>query len=301
MGADLHDISYVRIGSACVDESVRFATDILGLELVGRDANSAYVRGDNRDHNIVYTRGCSSGHVVGFELPSMAALDEAAALLERHEVAVHFGTSEEREQRRVRGLITIQDPTGNRIDLAVAPAASGRRYFGTRDAGITSFSHIGLRTLDATADEAFWTTMLSAKVSDWIGDAALLRIDEVHHKIALFPSTFAGIQHVNFQVETHDDIMRSFYFLQKQNVKIVFGPGRHPTSGARFLYFQGPDGMIYEYSTGVRMITADDEKNYVPRRFPKTAESFCMWGSEPDIPEFRTTPLSAGSAFPRAA
>src|SRR5438132_5229302 len=40
-----------------------------------------------------------------------------------------------------------------------------------------------------------------------------------------------------------DDIMRSYYFLREQNVRIRFGPGRHPTSGAMFLYFEGPDGM----------------------------------------------------------
>ncbi|WP_156680776.1 VOC family protein [Sphingomonas profundi] len=301
MGADLHDIRYVRIGSEDLDESVRFATEMLGLELVGRDASAAYLRGDDRDHNVVFTKGGRSGHVVGFELPTMQALDDAAALFERAGVAVRHGTADEREQRRVHGLITIQDPTGNVIDLVARPAASGTRYFGSRDAGITSFSHIGLRTASPRDDEAFWISMLSAKVSDWIGEAALLRIDEVHHKIALFPSSYAGIQHVNFQVESQDDIMRSFYFLQKNNVKIVFGPGRHPTSGARFLYFQGPDGMIYEYSTGVRLITAEDEKTYVPRQFPKAQSSFCMWGSEPDIPEFRVPAQAADADLARAA
>lgn len=290
MGADLHDIRYVRIGADDLDESVRFATRILGLELVGREANAAYLRGDDRDHNIVYVKGREAGHVLGFEMHDMAALDAAAAMFENAGIAVRHGTSDDREQRRVRGLITIQDPTGNVIDLVARPSASGQRYFGTRDAGITSFSHVGLRTANAKADEAFYTTLLNAKVSDWIGDAALLRIDDVHHKIALFPSTFAGVQHVNFQVESQDDVMRSWYFLQNNNVKIVFGPGRHPTSGARFLYFQGPDGIIYEYSTGVRLITAEDEKTHIPRSFPAAPSSFCMWGSLPDIPEFKTRP-----------
>lgn len=287
--ADLHDIRYVRIGSEDLDESVRFATQVLGLELVGRDASSAYLRGDDRDHNIVYLKGRSHGHVTGFEIASPQAFDEAAAQFERAGIKFRTGTASEREQRRVGDLITVNDPTGNAIDLVLRPAASGKRYFPTRDAGITSFSHVGLRTCSPKTDEAFWTTWLSAKVSDWIGDAPLLRIDEVHHKIALFPSTYAGIQHVNFQVESINDIMRSFYHLQKMNVKIVFGPGRHPTSGACFLYFQGPDGVVYEYSTGVRLITKEDEKTYVPRQFPKVASSFCMWGSEPDIPEFRTS------------
>lgn len=287
MGADLHDIRYVRIGSDDLDESVRFATEILGLELMERDRSCAYLRGDDRDHNICYTRGRDSGQVTGWEVGSMAALDAAAAEFEAAGVRVRAGTAEEREQRRVRGLLVLNDPSGNTIELVARPAASGRRYFPTRDAGITHFSHVGLHTRDAPADEAFWVANLGAKVSDWIGDAALIRINEVHHNVALFPSTKAGVQHVNFQVESQDDIMRSWYLLQNRNVKIVFGPGRHPTSGARFLYFQGPDDMIYEYSTGVRMITAEDEKTYVPRSFPREPSSFCMWGSLPDIPEFK--------------
>jgi 2,3-dihydroxy-p-cumate/2,3-dihydroxybenzoate 3,4-dioxygenase len=31
----------------------------------------------------------------------------------------------------------------------------------------------------------------------------------------------------------------------------VFGPGRQPTSDARFLYFDGPDGMVFGYSIGI--------------------------------------------------
>ncbi|MFV3077635.1 VOC family protein [Niveispirillum fermenti] len=301
MGADLHDISYVRIGVSDLDESVEFATRILGLELVDRDATCAYLRGDNRDHNLVYTKGVNSGHVLGFEVKSMEALETAAVMFEQAGVTVRHGTSEEREQRRVGGLITIQDPTGNNIDLVARPAASGRRYFPTRDAGITDFSHVGLRTSDPRQDEAFYTRLMSAKVSDWIGDAALLRIDEVHHKIALFPSTYAGVQHINFQTESHDDIMRSWYFLRDNNVRIAFGPGRHPTSGARFLYFYGPDGMVYEYSTGVRLITAEDEKTYVPRQFPKAKASFCSWGSVPDISEFSAVVKAGEKAAPHAA
>jgi 2,3-dihydroxy-p-cumate/2,3-dihydroxybenzoate 3,4-dioxygenase len=286
----LHDIRYVRLGTDDLEESVRFATDILGLELVGRERGAAYLRGDDRDHNLCYVAGRAAGHVVGFDVASTALLDVAAAELQDAGIAARSGSSEECEQRRVAALIAFADPTGNRIEIVARPAASGRRYFPSRDAGITSFSHIGLRTCDAPRDERFWTAQLGAKVSDWIGNAALLRIDEVHHKVALFPSAYPGVQHVNFQVESIDDIMRSFYFLQNRNIRIVFGPGRHPTSGAKFLYFQGPDNVIYEYSTGVRLITAEDERSYVPRQFPMKPSSFCMWGSLPDIPEFKTDP-----------
>jgi 2,3-dihydroxy-p-cumate/2,3-dihydroxybenzoate 3,4-dioxygenase len=93
---------------------------------------------------------------------------------------------------------------------------------------------------------------------------------------------------VNHQVHGVDDVMRAYYFLRERGVRIVFGPGRHPTSGAVFLYFEGPDGMVYEYSTGVRLIKSEEEASYRPRQFPFEPSSFCMWGSKPDIPEFRS-------------
>ena len=203
------------------------------------------------------------------------------------------------ELRHVEAFLSFVDPSGNAHDLVVRPQHSGRRYFASRDCGVWSFSHIGLRTTDAARDEAFWTTVLNARVSDRIGAAALLRIHEVHHTIALFPSTYPGVQHVNHQVHGVDDVMRAYYFMRERGVRIVFGPGRHPTSGAVFLYFEGPDGMVYEYSTGVRLIKPEEEAAYRPRQFPFAASSFCMWGSKPDIPEFRTKEDAAPA--PKAA
>lgn len=284
----LHDIRYVRLGTADLATSVRYATEVLGLEVARREGKSVYFRSDSRDHTLCYTEGDPRDHTAAFEVDTQQELDHAAATLAESGYQVHQGSVAEAEQRYVRDFINFKDPSGNSIDLVYAPHHSGRRYFPSRDAGITGFSHIGLRTLDAQRDELFWTQLLGAKVSDRIGTAPLLRIDEVHHKIALFPSTYPGVQHINHQVESIDDVMRAYYILKERNIPIRFGPGRHPTSSAMFLYFEGPDGMVYEYSTGVRLITEEDELTYRPRNFPFIPESFCMWGSRPDIPEFKS-------------
>ena len=283
---DLQDIRYVRLGTRDVDAAARYATTILGLEEAGRDAGAVYLRSDARDHTLVYFVGDPADHTVAFEVADGDALEAAAAEIEAHRLPVRLGTREECELRRVERFLQLRDPSGNGVDLVVRPFHSGRRYFPARDAGITGFSHVGLRTTAAARDEAFWTRVCNARGSDRIGAAPLLRIDAVHHRIALFPSTYAGVQHVNHQVEGVDDVMRAYYFLRERGVRVVFGPGRHPTSSAIFLYFEGPDGMVYEYSTGVRSIT--DEATYRPRQFPFAPGSFCMWGSRPDIPEFRT-------------
>jgi 2,3-dihydroxy-p-cumate/2,3-dihydroxybenzoate 3,4-dioxygenase len=251
-----------------------------------KHGNSVYLRSDDRDHTLVYFDGDPSDHTIGFELRDEAALECAAEHLEKIGYAFTHGNADDCDMRHVHAFLNFKDPSGNSIDLVVRPHHCGVRFFPTRDTGSTGFSHVGLRTTNPARDEKFWTEVLSAKVSDRIGQAPLLRIDEVHHKIALFPSTYAGVQHINHQVESIDDIMRTWYLLLKHGVRVVFGPGRHPTSGAMFLYFEGPDGMVYEFSSGVRMINDPD---YMPRQFPFDTKSFCMWGSVPDIPEFKTS------------
>ena len=278
------DLCYARIGAVDLNEAVMFATKKLGLQEVRREENRAYVRGDDRDHDICYVEGGIEKHVLGFEIENKDELKEAYQELVLAGVKVKWGTDKEIIDRRVTNFFSFFDPSGNCFDLCARPQKSTRRYFPTRDAGITEFSHVGLKTTNATRDEIFWTTYFNIRPNDWIGDAALLSFDSLHHRIALFPADNPGIQHINFQVDSIDDVMRSYYFLSSEQVRIVFGPGRHATSGAMFLYFEGPDGMVYEYSNGVRII---NDPNYRPRQYPFTPEAFCVWGAKPDIPEFR--------------
>ena len=283
---DLRRIRYVRIGTPDLGEATRFATTVLGLQPAGRERGMAYFRSDDRDHTICYVEGDPAKHATAFEVSESADLAAIAAEIERAGHPVHRGhAGGARSAPRARLHRVRRSERQSDRDRLARAARQRAAIFRARDAGITGFSHIGLRSTDAPRDEAFWTRDFNARVSDWIGDAPLLRINEVHHTLALFPSTYAGVQHINHQVACIDDVMRSWYFVREQRgLRIVFGPGRHASSGAVFLYFEGLDGMIYEYSSGVMII--DDEAAYVPRQFPFTAEAFCMWGAKPDIVEF---------------
>jgi len=283
---NLQRVSYVRLGTRDIEGAIRFATDVLGLEIAEVSKGAIYFKSDEREHTLCYFEGDPHDQAVAFEVGSRAALSAAASELERLGHPVHAGTPSEAEARKVREFIAFNDPTGNRIELVWRPAYSGARYHGTRDAGITGFSHVGLCTTDAARDEAFWTQVCNARVSDRVGDAPLLRINEVHHSIAMFPTDRAGIQHINHQVESAADVMRSFRFLKERPVRIVFGPGRQPSSSAKFLYFEGPDGMVFEYSSGVKMIA--DELLYRERQLTFDPAGFCEWGAKPDVPEFRS-------------
>lgn len=275
----LRDVSYVRFGTPDLEQAEKFSTEILGLQVGDRSTKSLYLRSDARAHTLCYFEGDPADQTIGFEIADRLQLDAAAAALEAIGHAVRVGSSEEAAARKVRAFIAFKDPTGNSVEFVVGPAHSGKRYYGARDAGITGFSHVGLNTTDPVRDEKFWTTVCNARVSDRIGDIALMRINAIHHTMALAPASGPGIQHVNHQVESNDDVMRSFYFLMERQVPVVFGPGRHPTSGARFVYFRGPNGQVFEYSVGVDEV---DEATHRPRTFGYEPASLCMWGSRPN-------------------
>ena len=104
-----------------------------------------------------------------------------------------------------------------------------------------------------------------------------MRIDPVHHKLAVFRGRRAGpVPHELPGRRDIDDIFRNWHFLVDHGVKIEMGPGRHPQSTAVFLYFLGPEGFTYEYSFGVRRI--EDDAAWTPRYFdPAEPGSIDMW------------------------
>src|SRR5712664_2795318 len=140
---DLHDIRYLRIGTSDLESAVEFATNIVGLQLAGREGKAAYfrsdkaaMRGDTRDHTLVYFEGDPSDHVIGFDLKNREDFDRAGAEIERAGHPVRYGSKDECELRRVQQFLAFEDPTGNKVEIVVRPFHSGGRYFPARQDGI---------------------------------------------------------------------------------------------------------------------------------------------------------------------
>ncbi len=274
----LTDIAYVRSGVADLNTATRFATDMVGLELVSpTDIGVSHLRADHRHHCLALVEGPSGVISSGFSVADSDALAAAETELERSGITVRRGAAAEARSRRVREFIAFDDPFGNRLELVSQQESVARPVSFTRSAGISEFGHLCLDAPDVHEAYRFWSTRFNARVSDWIGDGAcLLRIDPVHHKLAVFRGDKPGLCHVNFQVASIDDVFRSWHFLIEHGVEIEMGPGRHPQSTAIFLYFLGPEGFTYEYSFGVRRI--EDDAAWVPRTFdPEEPGSIDMW------------------------
>ena len=295
----LTDIAYVRSGVEDLAGAVRFATEIVGLEPVESDEPGvAHLRADARHHCLTFVEGRSGVIASGFTVANLDALSAAETELELHGTHVERGDRAGARSRRVAEYIAFDDPFGNRVELAADQYASAEPVaLARRASGITEFGHLCFDAPDVRAAHRFWSTTFSARASDWIGEAAcLMRVDSAHHKLAVFRGEQAGLCHINFQVDSLDDLFRNWHFLVENEVEIIMGPGRHPTSGAVFLYFRGPENLTYEYAFGARVI---DEATWTPRVFdPELTTSLDMWRG-PVAPTTRQRQLPA--AVPVAA
>ena len=275
----IEQLRYVRLGTPDLDRAVEFASRVVGLELVERDDDQAWLRSDDRDHTLVLIAGDGADPTLGIEVRDQASLEAARADLEAAGLGPTAGDEAGRRSRKVKDYVTFMSPGGLRIDLVLRPLQSGWRYFPARDAGITGFHGVAIRSTDIECDERLWTATMSGLVSDWVGEAAYIRIDDRHHRVALHPSTTGGLLEVQFEIEGLDQLMQNAYCLRSAQVKLLHGPGRQPTSGQIFLTFQGVGSVAFGYvAEGDRF--APDQPHRLPRQFAHARSSFCAWSSE---------------------
>lgn len=277
------DLRYVRVKTEAIDAPAAFARDTLGLEPAGAAAGRAFFRSDARAYSVCFT---AAGEEDAIAL-TVATEDDLETLASRLTAAGAETATLDADQcaaRKIKRGIATRAPNGLVVEFVWRPLTSGWRYHGPRDAGIVELSSVLIACTDVVANEAFWTGAVGLTVSDWAGDAVFLRLDDAHHRIALYPSATDGLLGIDFAVEGINNVMQNFYVFQSLQLPVVHGPGRQPTSGKKFVATRGPRDLIFSYST--EMASGADLDGRVPRQFPAERSSHCAWGSPTTQPEF---------------
>ncbi len=280
----IEKLRYVRLGVADPQKTADFATRIVGLQLVESPADALMFRSDYRDHTLVLYRSDTPKQTVAIELRSEEAMEAAARRLREAGYAVTRGDAALCQARRVKAISSFQVRGGATIELVVRPLHSGWRYFPSRDAGITEFFGVAFASTDVAADVRLWTSIFDGKVTDYVGDAVYISIDEEHHRIAVHPSASDRLLEVQFRLEGMHELMQNSYFLQSAQIAIAHGPGRRPTSRQVFISFKGPDPTLFGFVADGDKLSPDEDR--LPRQFARSPGSFCCWGSLSQEPEF---------------
>lgn len=281
MGLQYRDLRYLRVPVEDLGAAANFASDIIGLQAADRDSENARFRSDARNYALCYTVKAGPAALA----LTVARLDDLDQMLEQlQEWQPRRLTEEECAERQIKSGITVLAPNGIAVELVWRPMTSGWRYHAPRDAGITEFQAVQLACKNVSANEDFWIKGIGAAVSDWVGDVAFLRIDEAHHRIALYPSKRDGVLGATWAVEGINQVMQGWYYFQSRQVPVVHGPGRQPASNAIFVTASGPGGIYYSYAAETESGAHIAARG--PRQFTDNPASHCGWGSPTTVPEF---------------
>ena len=120
--ARVTQLGYVGLGVSNVEEWEHFATDILGLESNGVDAdgNLSFRMDENSHRFIIQPTGKDDLEFVGWQVTDEQALREMAEQLQQAGIEVADGTDEENKSRRVEGMIKFEDPDGTATEIFTA-------------------------------------------------------------------------------------------------------------------------------------------------------------------------------------
>jgi 2,3-dihydroxybiphenyl 1,2-dioxygenase len=256
-------LGYVGIEARSPEDWAGYGTNFLGLQLAERAASQLVFRMDDRRQRLVVTPGERDGaRFFGWELTDAAALEAMAARLEAAGVPVSRGDRALADQRRVAGLVAVQDPMGNRVELVHgaeatdAPFIPGRPISGFRT-GALGMGHAVLTVPRMAEALAFYRDLLGFRVSDYVTNpfhAYFLHVNPRHHSLALIETGSAGLHHLMVELFSLDDVGQGYDLAMLEEGRVATTLGRHTNDFMTSFYARTPGGFMLEYGWGGRAI-----------------------------------------------
>jgi 2,3-dihydroxy-p-cumate/2,3-dihydroxybenzoate 3,4-dioxygenase len=278
-------LGYVALNVTDMARSAVFYEKTLGLQPAGGAANGERLfRCSARHHDVVLRQASEPGlRRIGWEMQDAENVARARDIFRTLDAPIRDVSAEECGQLGIHGGFRVSEPhTGatfeyfhsfDRADTAYTPTV----------AKIERLGHVVLNVQNHAETENFFLDMLNFRASDRIDSAVtFMRCfpNRLHHSLGLSNGKANRLHHVNFMVTDVDDIGKALWRMKKNDVPIVFGPGRHPPSDSMFLYFLDPDGMTLEYSFGMEEFPEVDARE--PRKLPPGLQSVDYWGAVPE-------------------
>ncbi len=261
-------ITVRRIGHATfetpdVEQLVTYYTQVLGLTLVERDADAAYLASTLDHHSVVLRRGdvarCAR---LAFQLAPDADLGAFAKQLGKHGLA-----TERRHdpQPSISDLVAFHDPKGTEIEVFAERQFAPQRF---QQAGIVpnKLGHVAFNVTDIRKVVDFYVQVLGFRESDWMGDFfAFLRCGPDHHTLNFVKGKADKMHHVAFELTDWAHIEAACDLLARRDIPLIWGPGRHGMGHNIYTYHHNPDGQIVELFTELDRINDEALGYFEPR------------------------------------
>lgn len=287
-------LAHLEILTPKPDASLRFYTEVLGLEETTREGQSVYLRGwgEWSHHSLQLTEAPEPGlgHV-GWRTWSPEDLETAVRNVE----ARGAGSGWKEDSIGHGPAFRFTSPGGQtheifwENEMYVAPAGMQSPFpdrpqrFRPRGIAPRQIDHVTVMTKDPVRDAEWFRDVLGSTFTEYtmlnedtdLVVFAMSTNNEKSHDLGLIldQSDVPGrIHHFAWWVDSREELLRAADILLNADIPIEFGPGRHGMGEQDYLYAREPGGVRFEVNTGgYRLYIPDWEtKRWVPSQGSNT-------------------------------
>jgi catechol 2,3-dioxygenase-like lactoylglutathione lyase family enzyme len=271
-------VRYVGLGVVDFEAERQFLGGLWSLSEESGDADMAYfaARGSNEPFVLRLHRTSENRtEVFAFATGSVANVDELHASLSQQDVKIV--TSPHKIDSYGGGYgFRFFDVDGRLVEISAGVTPRVAEEWSPKAALPNGLSHAVFHTPDVGATVKWYEEHLGMRVSDWLDDfMCFLRGNGAKHHCMAFLKGPATLNHVAFDLENMDEVMRGTGRMFKNGFTPEWGPGRHTAGDNTFAYFRSPAGNMYEYTAELEYVPDDWE----PRTFPRSADIIDQWGT----------------------
>jgi catechol 2,3-dioxygenase len=327
---DLAHLHHCELLTPFPDDSLRFFTEMFGMQIEHREGQSVFLRGwgETQPYGLKLTEAPlpGIGHV------AWRAWDEAG--LERRVGAIEaagLGDGWIEGDHGHGRAYAFRDPDGHRMELLcevdryVPPEALRPRWKNVpqrhvdRGAAVKRIDHVNLLAGDVAANRAFCEDQLGFRTYEQVildsgeESGAWMSLTIAAHEL-IYVADHAGasgrLHHLAWFVDTREELLRAADLFLDGDVPIEASPSKHAVAQGMFLYVYEPGGNRVEVTTGTHFIYDPDYEPIVWTEAERargqawgnrTVETFHTYGT-PDISGVASgppIPPTSGEPAPR--
>ncbi len=315
---DLAHIGHAELLTPFPEESLRFFTELFGMEIEAREGSSVFLRGwgDYQRYSLKLTESAlpGLGHMA-IRAWSQQALERRVREIEASGLGIGWIDGDLGHGPAYR----FTDPDGHTLELYyeaeryrppphLRPALKNvpQRYVG-RGAAVKRLDHVNLLAQDVAANRQFAQQQLGFRLYEQIvlddgsEAGAWMSLTIAAHEL-IYVADHAGargrLHHLAFFVDTREEVLRAADLFLDAEVPIEAAPSKHAIAQGMFLYVYEPGGNRVEVTTGTHFIYdpafepvvwSEAERARGQAWGVKTIETFHTYGT-PDVSGQATGP-----------
>jgi catechol-2,3-dioxygenase len=269
----------VELGVRDLHQSAAFYNTVWGLEPVGQDGDTLRLRGSGTEHHVVTLRERPKPGLLGVHF----AADDRDAVVALHAKAKGFGAavvSEAADLPREAGGgfgFSFRSVEGHVLNVS-CDVVRHQNVVNDRSKPI-KLSHVVLNSVRIGDEVNFFRDLLGFKLSDSTQMMEFIRCSSDHHSIALSRAQGPSLNHMAYEMENIDGLMRGAGRLKQSGFNIEWGLGRHGPGDNVFTYFVEPNGFVTEYTTEIQQVDEADYEAHDADYWDKFPMRPCRWGT----------------------